>query len=62
MSDPKFKEGDWVKEKNGTTGMTVVSNVEDHSGFTGEVRVRYKNAEGENVESNFKESDLVALE
>jgi len=61
MNDPKFKEGDWVKEKMGTTGMTVVSNVEENSEFTGEVRCKYKNAEGEEIEGNFKEADLVSL-
>lgn len=61
MSDPKFKEGDWVKEKMGTTGMTVVSNVEQNSEFTGEVTCKYKTAEGEEIEENFKEEDLVSL-
>jgi len=61
MNDPKFKEGDWVKEKNGTKGMTVVSNNENDSGFTGEVLCRFKNEEGENIEQNFKEADLVPL-
>jgi len=59
MSEPKFKEGEWVKEKNGTKGMTVVSN--DESG-SGEVLCRFKNEEGENIEQNFKEADLVPLD
>ncbi|REA60886.1 hypothetical protein DSL64_13370 [Dyadobacter luteus] len=63
MENHKFKEGDWVKEKNGTTGMTVVSYVSDTSGSepSGEVRCRFKNATGEEVEENFWEQDLVTL-
>jgi uncharacterized protein YodC (DUF2158 family) len=63
MEDQKFKEGDWVKEKNSTTGMTVVSYIEDSAtgGQTGEVRCRFKNATGEQVEENFWAADLVAL-
>jgi len=63
MGDPQFKEGDWVKDKNGTQGMTVVSYVKDtgNTEYTGEVRCRYKNSVGEEVESNFWEADLVKL-
>lgn len=59
MSESKFKEGEWVKEKNGTKGMTVVSNGENGSG---EVLCRFKNEEGENIEQNFKVADLVPLD
>ena len=63
MSEPKFKEGDWVKEKNGTTGMTVVSNVIDETTneFSKSVRCRFKNSVGEEVEENFAEDNLVTL-
>ncbi len=63
MNDMQFKEGEWVKEKNGTQGMTVVSYIKDEGmdGLTGEVRCRFKNAVGESVEENFWEADLVKL-
>ena len=63
MSEPQFKEGEWVKEKTGTQGMTVVSNNIDGetNEFTGEVRCRFKNSVDEEVESNFWEADLVKL-
>lgn len=57
MSDLKFKEGDWVKEKNGTQGMTVIG----YEGNAGQVRCQYKNAEGESVEKIFQEEELVKL-
>ena len=56
MNNPKFEEGTWVKEKNGTTGMTVVGNAD------GEVRCKFDNEEGEEVEDTFREEDLVALD
>ena len=64
MSKPKFEEGTWVKEKTGTKGMTVVSNVVDESSseYSGEVLCKFTNAEGEEVEDTFKESDLVPLD
>jgi uncharacterized protein YodC (DUF2158 family) len=63
MKEPKYKEGEWVKEKNGTQGMTVVENVVDSvtSDHTGEVRCRFKNSTGQEVESNFWEDDLLPL-
>jgi uncharacterized protein YodC (DUF2158 family) len=63
MDDQQLKEGDWVKEKNGTQGMTVVAHVKDYhtSERTGEVKCRYKNSVGDTVESNFWEADLVRL-
>lgn len=63
MNEPKYKEGDWVKEKTGTQGMTVVSYNKDSvtSELTGEVRCRFKNSVGEEVENNFWEDDLVQL-
>ena len=63
MEEQKFKEGDWVKEKNGTQGMTIVSYIIDGvtDEPTGEVRCRYKNANGEEVESNFWAEDLAEL-
>jgi uncharacterized protein YodC (DUF2158 family) len=61
MDQSKFKEGDWVKEKTGTQGMTVVAYVTTGSALTGEVRCRFTNAVGEAVEANFWEQDLVAL-
>jgi len=61
MNEPKFQEGDWVKQVNGTQGMTVVSNIVGDSEFTGEVKCRYKNSVGEEVESNFWEADLELL-
>jgi len=63
MSDPKFEEGTWVKEKNGTKGMTIISNVVDETTYeyAGEVRCRFTNAVGEEVEDTFRESDLVLL-
>jgi uncharacterized protein YodC (DUF2158 family) len=62
MDEPRYKVGDWVKEKNGTQGMTVISYVRDeNSSFTGEVRCQYKNAVGETVESTFWDDDLVKL-
>ena len=57
MENQKFKEGDWVKEKNGTQGMTVVGYSED----SGEVKCRFKDGEDHDVEEMFKESDLIAL-
>ena len=64
MSKPKFEEGTWVKEKTGTKGMTVVSNVVDRSSseYAGNVLCKFKNAEGEEVEETFKEEDLVPLD
>jgi len=63
MNDPKFNEGDWVKQRNGTQGMTVVSYVKDGNDaeLTGEIRCRFKNSVGEEVECNFWEDDLEAL-
>jgi uncharacterized protein YodC (DUF2158 family) len=61
MHESKFKEGDWVKVRTGTQGMTVVSYITKESTFTGEVRCRFTNAVGEQVEENFWEQDLVAL-
>jgi len=55
MSNPKFEEGTWVKEKTGTKGMTVVS-IND-----GEVLCKFDNEEGEPVEDTFREEDLVPL-
>ncbi|HEV7381725.1 MAG TPA: hypothetical protein VGN64_18140 [Dyadobacter sp.] len=63
MENQEFKEGDWVKEKNGTTGMTVVEYIVDGatSEPTGEVRCRFKNATGDEIEENFWAQDLVTL-
>jgi uncharacterized protein YodC (DUF2158 family) len=61
MDQHKFKEGDWVKGKTGTQGMTVVTYITHGSDFAGEVRCRFTNAVGEEVEENFWEEDLVAL-
>jgi uncharacterized protein YodC (DUF2158 family) len=55
MENQKFKEGDWVKKKNGTQGMTV-------TGYeNGEVRCKYKDGEGHEIEESFQEEDLIAL-
>lgn len=64
MSNPKFEEGTWVKEKTGTRGMTVVSNVMNDSSaqFEGEVLCKFDNEEGESVEETFREEDLVILD
>lgn len=63
MNDPKFKEGDWVKDKNGTQGMTVVGYADGDtaSGGPGEVRCRYKTETGEEKEESFPEEDLVQI-
>jgi uncharacterized protein YodC (DUF2158 family) len=63
MNKPKFEAGTWVKEKTGTKGMTVVTNVVDEVTFefAGEVRCRFNNAVGDPVEATFRESELVAL-
>ena len=63
MNEVQLKEGDWVKEKNGTQGMTVVAHVQDSRTKepTGEVKCQYKNAVGETVESNFWEADLIKI-
>ncbi|SEI74283.1 hypothetical protein SAMN04487995_1978 [Dyadobacter koreensis] len=55
MSSPKFEEGTWVKEKTGTTGMTVISNID------GEVRCKFDDENGEPTENTFREEDLVPL-
>jgi len=60
MNDQKLKEGDWVKEKNGTRGMTVVGYAKD-DGEPGEVRCRYKTESGEETEASFSEDDLVSI-
>jgi uncharacterized protein YodC (DUF2158 family) len=57
MENQKFKEGDWVKKKNGTQGMTVIGYVNGNQ----EVRCKFKNGEGQEVEDNFKEEDLISL-
>jgi len=56
MENQKFKEGDWVKEKNGTQGMTVIDYAD-----SGEVRCKFKDGENHEVEEKFKEEDLIAL-
>ncbi|WP_439585013.1 hypothetical protein [Dyadobacter bucti] len=61
MDDTKFKEGDWVKEKNGTRGMTVVGYAKDEAEGQGEVRCRYKTESGEETEAGFPEDDLVSI-
>ncbi|GLU52108.1 hypothetical protein [Dyadobacter frigoris] len=63
MSKPKFNEGAWVKEKTGTKGMTVVSNITDKSTseFSGKVICKYGDEEGHDVEGEFSEVDLVSL-
>jgi len=60
MNDTKFKEGDWVKEKNGTRGMTVLGYVQG-DGEPGEVRCRYQTEAGEETEDSFSEDDLVSI-
>jgi uncharacterized protein YodC (DUF2158 family) len=60
MKDPKFKEGDWVKEKNGTQGMTVVGYAKEDC-KAGEVRCRYHAESGEEREASFSENDLVLI-
>ncbi|WP_215242306.1 hypothetical protein [Dyadobacter helix] len=57
MDDPQFKEGAWVKEKNGTNGMTVIRYLSD-----GQLLCRYTNAEGVEEEGEFKASDLEVLQ
>ncbi|TLV02524.1 hypothetical protein [Dyadobacter luticola] len=61
MDEQKFKAGDWVKEKNGTTGMSVVEYSVGGSGDGGRVKVKYKNEENEEVEGEFAEDELVPL-
>jgi uncharacterized protein YodC (DUF2158 family) len=62
MDKPKFKEGDWVKEKTGTRGMTVVASSQtDGQTDSSKVRCRFKQEDGTDREENFKESDLVPL-
>lgn len=63
MDKPRFKEGDWVKEKTGTRGMTVVGITQtgrDAKSY-GKVRCRFKQEDGSDAEADFKESDLVPL-
>ncbi|MCE7042454.1 hypothetical protein [Dyadobacter sp. CY312] len=57
MENQKFKEGDWVKEKNGTQGMTVIGYAHDSD----EVRCKFRDNEEHDVEESFKEDDLIAL-
>jgi uncharacterized protein YodC (DUF2158 family) len=56
MSNSKFSEGAWVKEKNGTKGMTVVRYES-----SGKVVCKYADEEGHDVEGEFDEADLVTL-
>lgn len=55
MNNPKFKEGDWVKEKTGTKGMTVVST------SNGQVLCRLKTDDGQEIEESFNEEELALL-
>lgn len=55
MNNPKFRKGDWVKEKNGTRGMTVI-------GYTnGQVICGLKTEDGKEKKENFNEEDLALL-
>ena len=62
MSDQKFNEGAWVKEKTGTKGMTVVRyTTDDEASESAKVICKYADEEGHDVEGEFSEEDLVAL-
>ena len=64
MSSVKFKEGDWVKEKNGTQGMIVIRRMEENMGESGrKVACRYKDPEDSDNEKEelFDEDQLEAL-
>lgn len=62
MNNPKFEEGAWVKVKDGTKGMTVVSNVSSGADFSGKVLCKYADENGHDVQKEFDEDELVVLE
>lgn len=61
MSNQKFNEGAWVKEKTGTKGTTVVRYVSGENSESAKVICKYANEEGHDVEGEFSEADLVSL-
>lgn len=62
MSEPKFNEGAWVKEKTGTKGMTVVRYAaKNDTSDSAKVICKYADEEGHDVEGEFSEADLVSL-
>lgn len=61
MSNQKFEEGAWVKEKTGTKGMTVVRYSTEQNSESAKVICKYADEEGHDVEGEFSETDLVSL-
>ena len=59
-NETEFQEGDWVKEKNGTRGMTVASYGDGDAGSR-KITCRFKDENGEEVEKTFDESELAPL-
>jgi uncharacterized protein YodC (DUF2158 family) len=64
MDKLRLKEGDWVKERTGTKGMTVVALLQTSERINGPglVRCRFKQDDGTEAEADFKESDLARLD
>lgn len=58
MENQQFETGAWVKKKDGTRGMTVVGYA---GGDERIVKCKYTDEEGNLVEKEFPETDLVSL-